>query len=465
MMKQSMMKHIAVLLGVLLTASLLTACGEEETSKPTEKQTESTEIKSSEAPSETESVPETYPEITGAFAIQTKVLNGYTQDGNTYVIKKEGSYSLSGVLQGQISIEAGKEEAVELILNGVSITATENAPIYAHSGKKLKLIVADGTYNEVIDARAKRPELDDDIEDEGEPAQGNGAIYVRMDLSMTGKGTISVTGGYNNGIHSTKDLTYENVNTMVTAANNAFKGNQSVTINSGKLSLTALGGDGIKTKRNGQSLKLVQRGIINISGGTIDVYAEHDGVTAAYDVVINGGTLNVYTADLVQDPNAVTKSVKNDYSSKGLKAVNRIEINDGKISIWSRDDAISARTSMPLETGATALGDVVINGGTIKAVTGGDGLHADGQIKVIGGQTDLYVGGKKTKAINAKADYLQSGGQVIARVSSNEERTTGPVEAVEGIRVTGGNLIALGGSGKTPTNSCNVAVDEKTVLT
>ena len=54
-------------------------------------------------------------EITGDFKIDTEVSDGYTIDGNTVTITKGGEYVLSGVLNGNIVVNAAEDEKVEVM--------------------------------------------------------------------------------------------------------------------------------------------------------------------------------------------------------------------------------------------------------------------------------------------------------------------------------------------------------------
>ena len=62
---------------------------------------------------------------------------------------------------------------------------------------------------------------------------------------------------------------------------NAFKGNDSVSIASGTYVFISRAGDGIKTSSTDLSSKNVQRGTVTISGGNITIYAACDGIDAA----------------------------------------------------------------------------------------------------------------------------------------------------------------------------------------
>lgn len=113
---------------------------------------------------------------------------------------------------------------------------------------------------------------------------------------MVGKGALSVTGNYNNGIQSKDDISIKNVTIKVNAVNNAIKGNDEVAIESGEIIAISRKGDGIKTLNSSLSTKGKQKGNVIISGGNIDIYAACDSIDAAYGVDVSGdGNLNIYT--------------------------------------------------------------------------------------------------------------------------------------------------------------------------
>lgn len=219
-------------------------------------------------------------EIAGDFAIATDDTATYTVEGNVYTLKTAGTYTLSGTLTGQIYVDAGDDDKVVIELNGVSITYGANSPIYCKTADKLVIKALEGTYNEISDTRALKTTDDEQ--------QGGGAIYAECDLNLAGKGSLVITASYNNGVHTKDDLQIKNVVLKVTAPNNALKGNDSVSIESGQIILLATNGDGIKTENSDVSKKGNQRGTITISGGVININCAYDGIDAAYDVVIEG---------------------------------------------------------------------------------------------------------------------------------------------------------------------------------
>ncbi len=227
---------------------------------------------------------ESKEEITNDFTITTTNGN-YTLEGTTYKITSAGTYVLSGKLSdGMIYIDTDGD--VELDLNGVSITSTTNSPIYAVNIDNLKIKSEENTYNEIIDSRVVS--LIDTL--------GSAAIYSESDLKLVGKGSLYVSGLYNNGVHSKDDLDIKNVTLNVKAYNNALKGNDSINIESGNIIAISTGGDGLKTTNSDVSSKGNQKGTISISGGTVDIYSLEDGIDSSYDVEISSeAVVNIYT--------------------------------------------------------------------------------------------------------------------------------------------------------------------------
>jgi len=82
-------------------------------------------------------------------------------------------------------------------------------------------------------------------------------------------------------------------------------------------------------------------------------------------------------------------SDKGDYSTKGIKASNAININNGTINIKSYDDGIHANNDVALENNETPLGSVTISGGNINIYSNDDGIHADGNLIINDGNISI----------------------------------------------------------------------------
>lgn len=232
-------------------------------------------------------------EITGEFSITSTDGSTITQNDSIYTITQAGEYTVTGLLsEGQIVVNADDNAEITIVLNDTSITCSNGSPIYIKNADNIKIKSKENTYNCIVDARTEA----DDNSDNSSSENGNAAIYAACDLKLVGKGALSVTGNYNNGIQSKDDISIKNVTIKVNAVNNAIKGNDEVAIESGEIIAISRKGDGIKTSNISLSSKGKQKGNVIISGGNIDIYAACDGIDAAYGVDVSGdGNLNIYT--------------------------------------------------------------------------------------------------------------------------------------------------------------------------
>lgn len=313
------------------------------------------------------------------FAIETSD-GTYSKNSNIYTISAAGTYSLSGSLEGQILVEAAETDEVILELNNVSISYSEDSPIKVVSADKVEISAKKGTGNTISDTRSAKTT---DI-----ASLGEGAIYAKSDLKLKGSGVLVVTGGYNNAIHTSKDLTVKNLTLKATGYNNALKGNNSVTITSGEIQAYAKTGSGIKTEDSDVSSSGKQKGSIYINGGNIYVDSLRDGVDASYNVEVDQLDDTVETTLSIKTgtkSSFYTSSFKAD-SEKGIKAQNDIIVNKGTIIVSASDDAIHANYGIALESGASSTGNITINDGLIKVASGDDGLHSDNTLTINGGK-------------------------------------------------------------------------------
>ena len=312
-----MKKLIAILTAALMLTAILCGCGSEP-SASVSSGVSSAENVSGGLPSDQTSdgvyadpadAEDAKTDITDAFAVYGDAA-GYSVSGGVYTFTAAGEYTLSGKLDGQIVVNAGDEDEVTLVLNGASLNSSTVAPVYVENADKVTILAADGTYNEVIDTRTAQTAVE---ESEDGDATG-GAIYSKDDLLVCGTGALYVSGGYNNGIHSGDDLKVSELTLKVVAPNNALKGNDSVTVESGSVIAISTGGDGIKTKNTDVSEKGNQRGTVEIKGGSVNIYAACDGIDAAYDALISGSAVvKIFTDSQSDHTGSVVASAGEDF--------------------------------------------------------------------------------------------------------------------------------------------------------
>lgn len=202
-------------------------------------------------------------------------------------VSEDSVYSISGQFKGNIVIDIGDGYKFDLEMRSLSLISKNINPITVLSGNKVSLTAKNEYKNYIYDNREA-------IEDE---TLYSGAIYSLCDLEICGKGELTIVSQSNNGIHSKNDLEVKNLTLFVSCVDNALKGNDSVTIESGNLTLIATQGDGIKTTNSNISDKGNQRGTISILGGTHTIYSACDGIDASYNVIIDNEStiLNIYT--------------------------------------------------------------------------------------------------------------------------------------------------------------------------
>ena len=128
--------------------------------------------------------------------------NAYTlENGILYFtgITQDSIYTVTGNLGGHIVIDVADDYKFELVLHGVIIQSSAEAPIIIKNGDKVTLTAKKDTVNFVYDLREA---VDSSVE-----GVYSGAIHAECDLQIGGKGSLTVESKNNNGIHTCFDNT------------------------------------------------------------------------------------------------------------------------------------------------------------------------------------------------------------------------------------------------------------------
>ncbi len=307
---------------------------------------------------------------------------GATASDQTVRITQAGTYLISGTLEdGQIQVEVGNQEEVNLVLNETQISSTTGAPILITQSAKTTITLMEGTQN-VISHQM--------VMNDGEEVskEEKAAIFSQDDLMITGTGSLTVDAKTYNGIVSQDDLVIEGGNFVIESANHGLKGKDSVVIEEGTFKMTTKG-DAIQSDQGADE----EKGFITIRGGDFDLVAEQDGIQAQTKLVIEGGTFKIetgggYEAGAVKETTSqppfnrgasATAETATTPSAKGLKAGQELVIEGGSLTINSADDALHTN------------GSLWMNGGEVTLSTGDDGLHADETVEVNGGTVDILT--------------------------------------------------------------------------
>lgn len=368
--------------------------------------------------------------------------SGIIVENNIITIKEGGTYAISGTLtDGQIVVDAGDEDNVEIVLNGANITNTTSSPIYVLNCKNAYIVLNAGTENTITDG--SEYVYEDETVDEP-----NGAIFSKADLFIDGEGTLNVNSNYNDAIVSKDDLEIINGNINIVSVADGIRGKDSVTILAGNLTINA-SGDGIKSTNATEA----KRGYVLIEGGTLNITAGEDGIQGETTTTITGGDINITTGG--GSANSSTKSeswgnwaqgstdTSEEASAKGVKAGVKIAIEGGNINIDSSDDAIHSN------------GEILISAGTLNLSSGDDGIHADTQIDINGGKiiiTQSYEG-IESEVINI------NDGDISVVASDDGINVSGGSDSSAVNGRPGQNFESASGDGSLNINGGKVVVD------
>ena len=186
-----------------------------------------------------------------------------TKKESTITISEGGSYKLSGKYS---CITINTKEEVELILDGVNINCNDNPSINIKKSSKVNIVLK--KENKIIS------NIDID-----------GAIYSKSILVFSGDGKLNIESN-NDGIYSTKDITFESGKYIINSIDDAIHANGMIEINNGQFNISAHEG--------------LEATYIKINDGILDIKALDDGINAGHKsdkypikIEINGGDISI----------------------------------------------------------------------------------------------------------------------------------------------------------------------------
>ncbi|MCI8553846.1 MAG: carbohydrate-binding domain-containing protein [Clostridiales bacterium] len=405
--------------------------------------------------------------------------NGASVSGNRVTLSAAGVYVLSGSSpEGQVLVEAGAGDKVQLVLNGLTLSCSDHAPLFIRQADKVFVTLAEGTQNVLTGGKAySLPEED---------GQVDGVIFSRADLAFNGNGSLSVTAAGTHGIVSKDDLVITSGAYTVTAAGDGLQGKDCVKIRDGSLEIQA-GGDGIKSNNDEDA----DRGFVYLEGGRLTIEAATDGIQAetvlraagaALDITAGGGSQNASTdssGSLRPGWGVWTSSgaeTADSTSAKGMKAGQLLLVEAGTIVVDSSDDALHSN------------GGLTVSGGSLTLASGDDGIHADATAAVSGGDltitrsyegiegSDVLISGGVIRLTASDDGVNSAGGNDGSSVNGRPGQNTFQQGGSHTLRITGGFLsVNAGGDGldsngslfieggvvliSGPTNNANGALD------
>ena len=377
--------------------------------------------------------------------VTPSVTDGITVENGTVTLKKGGTYVLTGSLDnGRVIVNpADAAEKVHLICMGVTLHSDEGAPLTIMKADKAVITLCENTVNTFSDAE-RNTDSDGDSEQ-----SAKACLISKCDLTINGTGALTVSANAKNGIHCKNDLKLVSGRLQVNAKNNGIRSNSSVLIHDGVISVQAEG-DGIKTTDT------ENKGYIVIEGGSVDVKSAQDGIAAASDLYLMGGSVAVESGGGAEnaEPHQPernmpgrgeraqqnTETAENSVSKKGVKAGGKLSISGGSLLVNSADDSVHSD------------GTAVISGDAVLQLSSGDdGIHADTALSVAGNASvsiaKSYEGMESEKIaisggsirIKASDDGLNAAGKQTES-TGNTDRPFGRAGSTGTVAISGGYL-------------------------
>lgn len=301
-----------------------------------------------------------------------------TLSDQTLTIANAGTYVLTGSTSAGVVITS--DSNVRLLLDNATISAASGPGIVAENAEYVVIQTKANTTNSVTDAKTR------------DNADIDGAIYAQNNLTITGDGTLTVTGNYADGIVAKDALKITSGTLSVTSADDGIRGRDATTITGGTITVDAKG-DGIKANNDEDATK----GNLSITGGNITITSGDDAIKAEEKLIIDNGTITVKD------------------SVEGIEAAT-ITINGGTITIYASDDGINASAS-----NFTTNVSVTIHGGDVTVAVGPgdtDAIDSNGDVTITGGTVRLTG---QVSTIDYDGTATKTGGTLILNGTETDE--------------------------------------------
>ena len=363
-------------------------------------------------------------------------------DGGTVTISGGGTYVISGELSnGRIVVNAPKAD-VRLVLSGASITSSDGPAIDVQDAGNAIVVLAKDSKNTLTDGATY-----------ASGQEATAALFSSDTLTVTGTGSLDVTGSYKDGISSKNGLIITGNTTInVKAADDGLRGKDYLVVEAGTLTVEA-GGDGLKSSEGNDETK----GFISLGKASVTLTSSDDAITATTDVTVKDTTLTITagggqanaTVEEQAAPGQESTADSTTPSPKGINAGVSYTQDSGSVTVNAADEGLQA----PF---------INVAGGELSIAAGDDGINASNGDHVIEGHENadtesddgsvLTISGGEVEVSYASSDGIDSNGSAYVKggivvVSGQAGEMDGAVDAngeTQLVGVTGSPSVSAG---------------------
>ena len=353
----------------------------------------------------------------------------------------EITYRLSGQSDNGSFRNIGSYK-ITLSMEGLQLTSKTGAAIEIKNGKRIAVVLKDGTDNSLTDA---------------EGGDQKACMVVKGHAEFQGGGSLTING---RGKHAYKGDEYVELKptlgaiTINSAVKDGIHTDGYFEMNGGTLNITTAGGgywddEDMKTKA---PLCINTAANAIISGGSLNLLSTGDGgkgINCDSTFTMNGGALTVRTTGAryiydgyegnSSDFDAIPDSLKN--SPKAVKADMGICINGGTLRLFTEHGG---------GEGLESKDTLTVTGGDIRIESYDDCINAAGDIRIGGG--DLYLSSFDNDGIDTNKSMYISGGYITTLgnylhelgVDINDKSPN------KNLYLTGGTIVSVGGTSQVP---------------
>ncbi len=354
------------------------------------------------------------------------------QAASPLMIEQEGTYLLSGNLDGMIMVDAPDTAKLQIVFNGIAVNNPTGAALYVKQADKVFVTLADGTQNTLSNGGTFEAIDENHID---------AAIFSKQDITFNGAGILTVTSPIGHGIVSKDDLVITSGNYTIHSASHGLDANDSVRIAEATLTVAA-GKDGIHAENTDDA----GLGFVYIESGTLSIDSQGDGISAGSDLTVKDGQITVLAGGGYENgtkdssdfyggfmgggmmgglgggdhgggprpTTAVTESTGDSSTSmKGLKSGTVMNLDGGMFTIDSADDGLHANTSLTVSDGSYAI------------ASGDDGIHAEDTLTVTGGEISITESYEGLEALHIRV----TGGEVTLKAADDGLNAAGGTDA------------------------------------